>query len=74
MKKEPVIEKGIPIPPRGAASGSSITVTVKRMEVGDSIVVDKHGNWSARVCSQRIGVKLCARRIDEKSWRMWRVA
>jgi len=73
MEKEPVIEKGIPMPARKGAM-LSIAAAVKKMEVGDSMVVTGLQYGAARVYAHRVGVKLTFRKIDNTSHRAWRIA
>lgn len=73
MEKEPVIEKGIPMPGRKGAL-PSIAATLRKMDIGDSFVVDKQQCINARVIANRLGMKVSFRQLNDKSGRVWRVA
>lgn len=68
------IESGIPIPPKAGVPGS-ITQTMRRMNVGDSVVVSaKSVPVMRNAASKVLRIKISARRIDETTYRVWRTA
>lgn len=71
------IEQAVPVPPiqpsRGKADPNSFRGTLRRMEVGQSILVDKpRGCYGA--ISTLPPMKFTARRVSDTQTRIWRVA
>ena len=64
------IEKGIPIPDRG----TGFTATMKKMEVGDSIIVVGKSNSTIHTVARNIGIKIAIRTVSETELRVWRTA
>lgn len=68
-----VIETGIPIPERNQRN--SITAALKKMEIGDSFVIEKSRQTSVGPLARQLGIKI-ATKVDEKQSdkiRVWRV-
>ena len=64
------IEKNIALPPRRA--GGEVNATARRMEVGDSVKVDKYQVTALCQGIRRHGSQAAMRKIDDKTWRVWR--
>lgn len=65
-----VIEKGVPMKQRE----TGLTEALKKMEVGDSIVVRKSIRGSITSYNGRLGIKTAIRSISETEIRVWRTA
>jgi hypothetical protein len=61
------IEKGVPIPSR-------LSDVLKKMSVGDSIVVAPIRRASVTSIAKFIGIKLVTRKLSETELRVWRSA
>lgn len=72
IKKPMQIEKNIPIPP--TRRKGSICETLRRMEVGDSVVLPKGKDIGWRSSAKTLGMKVAARKISGTECRLWRVA
>lgn len=68
------IDRNVPIPPRTRAGNESITSVVRRMQVGDSLLVDRNWAHSIRACAHAAGIKMVVRRMSEDKARIWRAA
>lgn len=66
------LEHGIPIPERRARAGKWIDL-LRSMKVGDSFTIPYAMRTFPSGVSQRIGVKVTTRKLDEKTMRVWRV-
>jgi hypothetical protein len=67
------IETGVPIP-KTRASGRA--ETIKKLEIGQSFVCQGLPNaTSAQICllGRKLGRKFVQRRIDDTSYRIWRI-
>lgn len=67
-----VIEKGIPIPPRGGFKRTGLMDKIQTMEVGDSILVEEKRRANACTAADRLGFKVTTRK-EEGGVRMWRI-
>lgn len=67
------IEKNIPILPHGNSNGGVLD-TMRKMSVGDSFVIPIAGRGNLSTYSVRAGIRVTARKINEKTIRVWRVA
>ena len=68
------IEKNVPMPMRGVNGG--LASTLRRMEVGDSFVVNADSNTfrnSLYTTARRIGINVTSRVIAPTTLRVWRV-
>lgn len=65
------IDKNIPLP---AAPANSIVSTLKRMNVGDSIVIPANKMDSWRTRAAHMGLSIVSRPISATERRMWIVA
>ena len=63
------IEKGIPISQR---RGSGITEVMRKMDIGDSFVVDCSARNGIGALAKNAGIKTTTRTIDGKV-RVWRI-
>jgi hypothetical protein len=69
----PVIEKGIPIPPR-YSGGRSWYKVLAGMESGDSFAVEEENLRVAILgVAKRNGIRVVSRKVPEKGWRIWRI-
>jgi hypothetical protein len=71
------IEKGIPLPPRQHAGTGEPKYPFRDLAVGDSFVIDKAINRYGGIAlyyRRTLGHVYRARKIDEKSCRIWRIA
>ena len=67
------IEKNVPMPTgRGYAKG--MTDAIRRMEVGDSFVIEKLKRRSAYVAAKRLGDRKISVREVDGAYRVWRIA
>lgn len=64
------IEKNIPIPPR---KSGLISLTLREMKVGDSIVIPKSQDTSWRTAAMRLKMDIVTRKISDTETRLWRV-
>ena len=64
------IEKGIPIP----ELGTGFTAIMKKMEVGDSIIVAGKRPSSIHIVAKNIGIKITIRKASKTELRVWRTA
>jgi hypothetical protein len=70
------IEKGLPIPPEARGNKvnpNSVMGTLRRMEVGDSLLIDR----PQKACvthNKLIGMKFTTRKVSENQTRIWRIA
>ena len=63
------IESGIPMPmPRG-----TLATAIRLMRVGESVVVPRGKDHSARAVAYKFGRKLTARAISDCKVRLWRI-
>jgi hypothetical protein len=69
---KPKIEKGIPMPARHKLAG--ITEIMKKMEIGDSIVVHSGARPNMKGYADRLGFKITTQKINEEQVRVWRIA
>lgn len=69
------IEKGVPLPPKWCQINrpDSVMGTLRQMEVGDSILMDKTQKECANH-SRLIGMKFTTRKVSENQTRIWRIA
>lgn len=70
MRKDIVVEKGIPIPPRGE---TGISAALRGMEVTDSIELDSRSQSTVYQYAIRAGIKIVTRKKDNRV-RVWRIA
>ena len=74
-----VIEKGVPIPPvvagrkKGTQNGSGLLSAMKRLEVGDSMIIKPIDQASTTATAKRLGMIVTGRKVDGRV-RVWRVA
>ena len=68
-----VIESGIPLP-RPRRSTDEIREAIPKMKVGDSFVLHRPQEMTARVTAQKANIKVELRRQDETFTRVWRTA
>lgn len=67
------IEKNVPMPtPRGYAKG--LTDAIRRMEVGDSLVIERWMRASVYVIAKRLGDRKITVRGVDGGCRVWRIA
>ena len=67
------IEKDIPIPPKGRVR-SVAGETARKLEVGESVLLDNEGDLNTANCAlRRMGRKAAVRKTDG-GWRLWRTA
>lgn len=71
-----VIEKGIPIPPADGRTKTGITLVLRAMDVGDSVLVppaQAAGTRSVLVAmNKRTEKRFVARSVEDKALRIWR--
>lgn len=72
MSKEYAIETGIPMPKSTGRTG--VAGALRRMNVGDSIVVPATYRTGIYTAARQIGVKVTTRMIDSEQMRVWRAA
>lgn len=65
-----MIEKGIPIPARKKKSHAYI---FEKMADGDSVLCDQKMLSAGKVYFGRKKVQIASQKIDEKTYRLWRV-
>jgi len=69
------IEKDVPLPPVGTRSTEQgYTQTFRKMEIGDSVVMDFALQSSIYNCSKLAGIKIATRKINNSQMRVWRIA
>ncbi len=66
------IEKNIPIPGLNRATG--ITVNLKKMAVGDSVVIERTKQNSWRTSAYHLNMKLVVHKLNATECRVWRVS
>ena len=67
------IEKNVPMPThRGYAKG--MTDAIRRMEVGDSFVIEKANRQSVYAVAWRLGDRKFSVREVDGAYRVWRIA
>lgn len=66
------IEKGVPLPVQ-CVSGTPIADTMRKMEVGDSIVLPVAKRGGVASLASRLRIKIAVRKIDNDSIRVWRI-
>lgn len=69
------IEKGVPIPesPNTPRKALGLTETLKKMEVGDSILLSRTRASACRSVADRIGIVITSRQVDKETSRIWRI-
>lgn len=69
------VEKGIPIPKRGADKKGELRLTLEKMEVGDSIIVPNYMRQVAWQAAKAIGIKTQSKTInpETREMRVWRI-
>lgn len=65
------IEKGVPLPP--AIGKTGLAALLRRMEVGDSVVLPYARRGSITTAASHMGMKMTTRRLDADMMRVWRV-
>jgi len=60
------IEKDVPIP-------QTVTSLLKSMEVGDSVVCNLNKCNRLRARASEVGIKVLTRKIEDNSYRLWRI-
>jgi hypothetical protein len=76
MSEEPFpeIEKGVPIPPReGRTRPDSFAGHLRKMEVGDSIIVNQRQRNGAFASAHTLKIKLLSRQQSDGTIRIWRI-
>jgi hypothetical protein len=68
-----VIEKGVPMPTQDWRIKSGLNQTLLSMEVGDSVVLNKSERNGLGAMSQRLGRRFTVRKIDDTTFRAWRL-
>lgn len=71
------IEKGVPIPPKrtGREGRGLLNITMRNMEVGDSILLPiRDARTKATTIARRIGIEITQRQVDDENARVWRTA
>jgi len=68
------IEKGIPIPERGADKKGELRLIIEKMEIGDSIVVPNYMRQVAWHCAKAVGIKIVTKTTNKETleMRLWR--
>lgn len=66
------IEKNVPMPTGGYAKG--LTDAIRRMEVGDSFVIEKLKRQSAYMAAKRLGDRKISVWEVDGAYRVWRIA
>lgn len=66
------IEKGIPLPEPRTIRGS-ISSVIKKMEVGDSILVTERQRQAAFASAHDVKVKLTSQHVGNGKVRVWRL-
>ena len=70
------IEKNVPLPAGGRRSGDSM-YPFPKMEVGDSFKIDerviRRTRNAAYLFGSRRGWRFCCRKLDDNSYRIWRI-
>jgi hypothetical protein len=77
MPTEIQIEKGVPIPElSGGRPKSDVRLAFEKMEVGDSIVIERERLQlhSIKHLAKRVGIKVTQRQVNCEGRRIWRVA
>lgn len=65
------IEKGIPIPAGNHRASTGITSRFRKMEVGDSILIQKSQKGSAYTCARMVGAQVKIRSEGDDTARVW---
>lgn len=65
-----VIESGIPIP---VAKKPGMLAILRRMKIGDSVVVDKNGARNFWFAARGNNMKVATRTVTETHSRVWRI-
>ena len=74
IKEIHTIEHGIPIPPRKThESESGMSATLRKMGIGDSVVLPKTKLPTWRKRAKDIGIRLATRTISADSMRIWKL-
>ena len=73
------IEKGVPLPPKGAKYGTGLVGELRRMEVSDSmfLAIESRKVAMASLCKVKTGAKFTTRSRTENGVlgvRIWRIA
>ena len=70
------IEKGVPLPKRGADQRGEIRLALEQMEVGDSVVIPTHMRQITHQAAKAAGVEIATRTINKETqdMRVWRTA
>ena len=64
----------INIPPKGSFTyGDGITSKLKRLEVGEYLVLSHNKAKNTYNCANQIGIEICTRRINKDKTRVYRV-
>jgi hypothetical protein len=71
MKTELKIESGVPIPPPRHLNG--MTAVMRRMKIGDSFSCEKPAG-TFHSTAALAGIKISMRRLDDGTYRVWRIA
>ena len=71
--KRCVIEHGVPIPP-ASQRDDGVASLFRAMGPGDSVVLPANKRNCIGSVAKAVGVKVTARKIDEKTFRVWRTA
>lgn len=67
-----VVEHGVPLPPPGERQGG-VAATFRKMRVGDSVVMPSKKRSCIFSVAKATGIRATVRRIDDKSFRVWRI-
>lgn len=67
------IEKNVPLP-TAVERSKGLTYTMRRMEVGDSILIDKGLGGFAHSIAKKLGDRKIATRTVDGACRVWRIA
>jgi hypothetical protein len=65
------IDSGVP---RLNERANTITATLKKMEVGQSIVIPKEKRGGAASVARHLGLKITTRTVSDTEVRLWRTA
>lgn len=71
-----LVEKSAPIPDRTRRNATSITTTIRSMEIGDSFVwpTKIKASGSIHIMFRTVGYKCATRITDNGHYRVWRTA
>jgi hypothetical protein len=69
LKTEYKIEKNVPIPANGFTQG--LTAAIRRMVVGDSILIEETQRSSALAAARKAKIRITSRKVGDKV-RVWR--